>query len=323
MSLTESLFSGGIVPNLLVTDLRNERPVLDVLLSSQTSLDVKKRVIGMGGSGGFAKQITFPLLKQHALNPTDGYSTETNFPSGTVVNPDLSSAYPESTDTPIIFDTNKVLIGTHFIPDMRSWTYGAGEFLQSAEVAANLDEIGDQLESAAFSIMRSATAFETASTSTRFNLDTSDEAALNADFKLLHGEFNRQNIPRQGRYIALPTTAEGAVLQWASLKSRDYVDSVSGDARTATWAEYAGFRLLFTNNMDAGNAQAFSTVRFAMILPKGIVVESMRDKDFIGDYTRLYGMFGAGSTSELITDASGGTNPGNTQRVGLVSLALT
>ena len=321
--LNDATFVDAILPGLLLEDLRNQRPMLQILMDSPVSKDIESRLIAAGDAGGFAKKITVPLLKQHALDPTDGYSTETNFPSGEYVNPDLSSAYPESNDYPVIFSCDKVIVGTHFLPDMRKWTWSAGSVLQQAEIRANQDEIADQLESAIISDMISSTVYAAGSAKTQFALATTAEADLNDDFKLLHGEFNRQNIPKDQRYIAMPTTSEGVVVKWASLKSRDYVDPISGDARTATWQEYAGFKLVFTNNMSSSAAVAFSPVRYAFTMPKGIVLEQLRDKDRIGDYTRMYGMFGMGSISEVITGADATSPTDNIQRVGLISCSLS
>ncbi len=324
MSLDSSTFVDSVLPGLLIEDLRNSTPLLQVLMDSLVSKDIERRIIAAGDNGGFAKKITVPVLKQHALSPTDGYNTETSFPTGSYVNPDLSSAYPESSDYPVIFNTNKVVVGTHFLPDMRKWTWSAGSVLQQAEIRANQSEIRDQLEQAIITDMISSTVYAAGSAKTKFELDTtSGDSNIVSDMRLLSGEFNRQNIPYDQRYLLMPATGEATVVQWASLKSVDYVDRTSGDSRTARWHEFAGFKLLFTNNLSSTDAIAFSPVRYPFVLPKGIQLEVLRDKDRIGDYTRMYGMFGMGSISEIISGADATSPTDNIQRVGLIACSYT
>jgi hypothetical protein len=59
-------------------------------------------------------------------------------------------------------------------------------------------------------------------------------------------------------------------------------------------------------------------------MPKGIVLESLRDKDRIGDYTRMYTMFGFGAVSEIVEAADGGTIPAgtNVSRAGVWTLIV-
>lgn len=323
MSLHSSNFVSAVVRDQLMADFRRNNELLNVLLGGSASQRVLAQSLANGPAGGFARQLVLPLLEQAALDPTDGYSTISTFPSSDS-NPDLSSAYGIPSDRSIAFNVNRTAIGTHFLPEIEQWTHASGAVLQDAKVAADLQEIRDQIEEAVVSDMTSSTIFASVSGSvgTKFPLVTTSEAALLADLKDLQGEMNRQDVPREGRWLVLPGVHEGLAVMYGGLSSVDYPGI--GDRQEGRFQRIAGFNVIFTNSLASTAALAFHEEAYALVMPMGVQVESLRDKDRIGDYTRLYSVFGMGAVREtLVTAANGDADADSVARPGIVAITIT
>jgi CBS domain-containing protein len=321
MALNSSNFVDAVVTDQLMTDFRRDNQLLDVLLSSPASQRVLAMALAQGGSAGFAKKLQIPLLPQAALNPTDGYSTVTSFPSSTE-NPDLSSGYAIPTDLTVPFDINRVAVGTHFLPELQKWTHAAGALLQDGKIQADLQEMRDVIEEAVVDELVTVGARTTASAMGKFPLVTTSEAAVLSDFADIMAELNRQNVPKENRFFAMNPAHEGLAVEWAGVGgSTDYPGM--GDRAAGRFTRIAGMNIIYTSSLGTAEAVAFSLDRFALVLPMGIVPEVLRDKDKIGDYTRLYTMFGYGALGKPIASADGNTPGDNPQREGVVSIAVT
>lgn len=322
MALQSANFVDAVVTDLLMSDFRNSNELLNVLTDSATSRAVEQMAIRAGGQGGFAKKLTLPLLKQAALSPTDGYTTVSAFPSANS-NPDLSSAYSIPTDESILFNINHHAIGTHKLPDLERWTHAAGDLIQDAKVQADIQEIRDQIESAVISDMDSSTVFASVASGAgqKFPLVTTSQAALLGDLKDLLGELNRQNAPRDDRWLVLHSTEEGIPVEYDGLASRDFPGI--GDRRDGRFDRVAGFNILYTNNLTTSQALAFTSQSYALVMPVGLRVESLRDKDELGDFTRVWTVFGMGAVKEIVAAADGNSPTFNAQRAGIVSVSVS
>lgn len=320
MALNSDNFVNAHVTDQLMTDFRRDNPLLNLLMDSAASRGVLQRALAAGGPGGFAKKLTLPLMKQAALSPTDGYTSVSSFPSA-IENPDLSSAYPIPTDEAIPYNINHVAVGTRFLPELQKWTHASGDLLQDALVQADLQEIRDTIEEAVCTELVSVGVLAAGGAQTKFPVVTTSQSALLGDLADLQGEFNRQNVPRDDRWIVLNSKHEGIAVEYDGLASRDFPGV--GDRAEGRVFRVGGMNLLFTNSMPAGSGAALTTSAFALVMPKGIQVEVLRDKDRIGDYTRLYAMFGFGALKEVVDAADGVTPADNVERAGIISLAVT
>lgn len=323
MALQTPNFVDAAVKDQLMTDFRRTNELLNVLLDGQASRDVLQQALNEGASGGFAKQLVLPMKEQDALSPTDGYSAILTFPSSNS-DPDLSSGYDVITDTSILYDINRQAIGTHRLPDIEKWTHAAGSLLGNAKVQADLQEMRDVIEEAVIADMDRLSGFQTAAAGVgaKFPLVTTSQTSLLDDIFDLTGEFNRQNIPRGDRWLALPAAREGLAVKYDGLASNDFTGI--GDRQEAIFDRIGGFNIIYTNSLSSSRGMAFTSAAYAVVMPMGIQVESLRDKDRIGDFTRVYTVFGIGSNRELVSTAANGdavTVP--TSRPGIISLDIT
>lgn len=324
MAFQEANHAAQVVTDLLMIDFRNESPMLDDLLSGEASAMVLAQSRAMGPAGGFAHSLTIPLLEQAALNPTDadGYTAISAFTSGT--NPDLSSAYAIPADTSISFDVNRYTIGTHLIPDFTKWTHAAGDLLGDAKVQSDLNQMRNSMEDQAHADMDGKTVYASVAggVGTKFTLRTGSETNFNADMASLGGEMNRQNVPKASRRLVVHSSKETIPVKYDSAASSDF--GSPGSRINGDFPRYGGFPIIYSNNLSATEGVAYSTAAYALVVPQGIVREDLRDKDRIGDFTRLYAMFGLGPIKQQVTAADGNlTSNGTKQHSGIVSLTVS
>lgn len=321
MTLQSAHFPGQVVTDMLLMDFRSENPFLNLLMDSAASQMVLARVRAAGTAGGFASSVTIPLLPQSALSPTDGYSTVTSFPSA-VENPDFSSAYDAITDESIVFNTNRVAVGTHSLPDMQRWTHSAGSLLEDAKIQADIKEIRDQVENSVLLELQSlgVPASVSAGVASRFPLVTTGESDLLNDLADLEGEFERQKVPGSERVLVLPAQERGLAVRYNGLASRDYPGI--GDREAGTFERIANFNVVYSNQLSTDSAVALHLSAYAVVMPNGIVVEpGIRDITRIANFNRLYTMFGHGALTQNVAAADG--SAWSAARAGIVAVSVT
>lgn len=321
MGLQSSNF-GTVVANALLTDLKNRRPLLQVLMDGPASQLVLQEAL-KGRADGFHHQVTIPLLPTNNLSPTDGYSTASSFPSS-VTDPDLSSAYAVPTDYDPTVDINKVIVGTFSLPIMDLWTHSAGNLLHQQAVVNVQERIADKIEASVLADMISSTQYESVASGAgeKWGLDTSSSANFLADCSELAAQFDVLNIPKEDRFLVVPPSVGVLPVKFDSLSSRDF--DVPGSRAEATLDKIAGFKIVPSNNIGSTDAVAFSTQRYSLVMPKGVVLDAdIQEKDRVRRYTRLYTMFGHGSVSEIVAAADGNSPTVNAQRVGLLAATVS
>lgn len=317
-------FQSAVLNDLLLTDLKNEKPLLNVLMGSAASQDVMARIRAISTAGGFASSVTIPLLKTQALSPTDAYGTFSSLPSSTEDPTLAASDYAALDDYDVHLAVNRFILGANYISTIHQAAHAAGSLLKNQAVINNRNRIGDLLEQGVVADMISSTVYESVSSGAgvKFALDFSSEANLLTDLAQLHGEFSRQNVPLDKRWLCLPAVREAHMpVRYGGFSSRDY--DVGGSRASGSIREVAGFKLIFSNNVGSSDAVAFNPDQYVTVMPLGVVVEELKDISKVGDFLRMYAVAGWGSISEISTAADGNSPTFNAQRRGVVACSVS
>jgi hypothetical protein len=309
MTLSSTHFpTGQVLTDVLLTDFRRDNNVLALLMGTPTSRGIENWFRQMGPTGGYAAGLNIQRLVMGSLDPTDGYSTITSFPSSTE-DPDLSSSYAAITTENQQIKLNRFAIGTCRLPATHELLNSSGNLLIQEKLRADAQRIKDKLEEGLLLDLISSGTPETAvsGVEARFGLDTSAEANLLADLAILAAAFDKQNVPLDDRYLILPSAARGKFLKWTNIVEWTRMAPGNVDLANYTIAKIMGFQLVFSNSLSSGSGVGICTQKCYFIMPTGFVMEELKDINRLGTYNRIWCLASWGAIGKTVSADDGNT----------------
>jgi len=284
-------------PNLILTDFRKQNDLIGYLSTTPTS-----QMIASGMEAG-GPHLT-GQMEHISLADTGNLaaSGSVNYMSGVFQMQDLSlsAEYPAVAGNSISFLNNRMAIATVKVAyDYEKW-HQAGDKMVDFVVEGLAKQMRDEIESAVFSDMYSSAIY--ASGTTNYDLDTSAQANLLADYEVLATLAEARNWG-DGRFIAANTELKHATLGFSQFTSADFGTANNSIAGSGI-SQFAGFSHIYSNNITAGQAVAFENTKYALVLgtPQ---VEILKDKDERSSFVRSVIYFGFGSLGYNTTDGDG------------------